>query len=64
LAHFPSCKNVFKSSGEKRFAWPEEKFSEIIQMLQNRFSARFNDFHSHSSEILLFQTPFRVDIIT
>jgi hypothetical protein len=34
LAHFPSCKSIFKTSGEKRFAWPKEKFSEIIHLLK------------------------------
>jgi hypothetical protein len=60
LARFPSCKclrNIWR-----RFAWPKEKFSEIIQLLQNEFSSRFNDFHSNSNGILYLQNPFKVAI--
>jgi hypothetical protein len=62
MAHFPSCKSVFETSGEKRFTWPNKEFSEIIHMLQNELSSRYNYFHSHSSKILLFQNHFEVDI--
>jgi hypothetical protein len=62
LAHFRSCKSVFETPGEKRVAWSKEEFSEIIQLLQNELSSRFNDFHSNSSENLHFQNPFEVDI--
>jgi hypothetical protein len=58
LAHLSSCKSVFETFADKLFARPKEIFSEIIQVLQNEFSARFNDFHSHSSKILLPQNPF------
>jgi hypothetical protein len=62
LDHFPSWKSVFERSGGKRFAQPNEEFSEIIQPLQNEFPSRFYDFHSRFSEILLLQNPFKIDI--
>jgi hypothetical protein len=42
-AHFLSSKSIFETAGVKRFAWPKEKLSEIIQLLQNKFSSGFSD---------------------
>jgi hypothetical protein len=57
LFHFPSCKSAFEISREER---RKEKFSEIVQLLQNLLSS-FNDFHSYASKIH-FQNSFKVDI--
>jgi hypothetical protein len=38
LVYFPSCKSVYETSGGKRFAWPKERFSEIIQLLRNEYN--------------------------
>lgn len=39
----------------------QKHFQKIIQLLQNDFLTRLDNFHSSSSDIF-FQNPFKVDI--
>lgn len=50
--------NVFEKS-EEGLHDQRTKFSEIIQRLQDEFSARFNDFHSNPNGVLPLQCPLK-----
>jgi hypothetical protein len=62
FVHFRSCKSVFETSGEERFAWPKEEFKKNYPTASKRIITKIQRFHSHSSEILLFRNSFKVNI--
>jgi hypothetical protein len=61
LCHFSSC-DLLHKDGSLSVPFPSVHAVEIIHSLAKNFQMRFNDFHSHATNIHIFENPFSTEV--
>jgi hypothetical protein len=61
LCNFSSC-DLLHQDGPVSVPFPHVCAVEMTDSLAENFKMRFSDFHSHSTNICIFENPFSVDV--
>jgi hypothetical protein len=59
--YFSSC-DLLHNDGSVSVPFPSVHAIEIINSLAENFKMRFNDFHSHPTNICIFENPFSIEV--
>jgi hypothetical protein len=61
LCHFSSC-DLLHKDGSVSVPFSSVRAVEMIDSLAENFQMRFTDFHSHATNVRIFEKPFFVEV--